>query len=76
MKIEEMNKKTINELQNLLRERREDLRRLRFDLAASNLKNIQEIKKTKKDAARILTVLNRRPKVEGRKLHDVSKIKS
>ncbi len=64
MKTGEFDKKTTNELQNLLRERRENLRQLRFKLTANNLKNIQEIKKTKKDIARILTVLSRMSKIE------------
>ena len=49
--------KSKNELRKLLDEDREKLRNLRFDLAAAKLKNVQEIKKLKKEIARILTAL-------------------
>jgi len=58
MKISEIKQKSKNELKKVLQERREKLRQLRFDLAAGKVKNIREIRSTKKDIARILTILN------------------
>ncbi|RLC38565.1 MAG: 50S ribosomal protein L29 [Candidatus Nealsonbacteria bacterium] len=50
------------ELQRLLREKRERLRQLRFDLAGGKVKNVREIRETKKDIARILTFLKLKQK--------------
>ncbi len=58
MKARELREKSQAELQNLLRDRRERLRQLRFDLASGKIKNVREIRQTKKDIARILTILN------------------
>jgi len=58
VKVESLRKKEKPELQKLLREKREKLQRLRFDLASGNLKNIRAIRQIKKDIARILTILN------------------
>jgi len=60
MKLEEIRSKNEEELHHLLLELRERLRQLKFDHAAGKLKNIQEIRQTKKTVARILTVLNER----------------
>jgi len=57
MKAEELRKKSKLQLQKLLKEKRERLRQLRFDLASKKLKNYREIRQIKKDIARILTVL-------------------
>jgi len=38
---------------------REKLRKFKFDLSQGKVKNIKEIKKTKKAVARILTVMNK-----------------
>ncbi|MCD6402446.1 50S ribosomal protein L29 [bacterium] len=57
VKVESLRKKEKPELQKLLREKREKLQRLRFDLASGNLKNIRAIRQIKKDIARILTIL-------------------
>lgn len=58
MKISELRQKTENELLKLLQGNRERLRALRFDLASGKIKNVREIRKIKKDIARILTLLN------------------
>ena len=58
MKIQELRQKNKSELQKLLQDSRERLRQLRFDLAAGKVKNVREIRKIKKDIARILTLLN------------------
>lgn len=57
MKAKEIRKKTKEELEKLLAEKRKKLTQLRFDLAAGKVKNVREIRETKKDIARILTIL-------------------
>ena len=56
-KIREFSRMQPRELQRLLREKRERLRQLRFDLAGGKVKNVRETRETKKDIARILTFL-------------------
>jgi len=58
MKIAEIRQKTEKELNKLLGEKREKLRELRFDLAAGKVKDIKDIRGTRKDIAKILTILN------------------
>jgi large subunit ribosomal protein L29 len=48
---------TVEELQKKLKEARQELFNLRFQLATGQLKNYKRIKEVKKDIARILTVL-------------------
>ena len=57
MKISEIKQKPKNELQKLLQDERDNLRQLRFDLSAGKVKNVRQIRKVKKDIARILTIL-------------------
>jgi len=57
MKIQELQQKPKDELQKLLRDNREKLRQLSFDLASGKVKNVREIRELKKDIARILTIL-------------------
>jgi len=57
MKIAEIRKKSGLELEKLLGELRRKLRALRFDLVSGKVKNIREIRKIKKNIARILTIL-------------------
>ena len=57
MKVNELRKKTKMEIQKILQDDREKLRQLRFDLASGKVKNVREIRKIKKDIARILTVI-------------------
>ena len=52
------------ELQKLLVEYREQLRKLKFDLAAGKVKNVREIREIKKIIARILTIVNSRINLE------------
>jgi len=56
MKIAELRQKAKGELEKILADSRERLRQLRFDLAAGKVKNVREIRKIKKDIARILTI--------------------
>lgn len=57
MKIAELRQKTKTELEGLLRDLREKLRQLYFDLSAGKVKNVREVRKTKKEIARILTLI-------------------
>lgn len=62
MRIAELRQKSKPELQKLLTEDREKLRQLRFDLASGKIKNVREIRKTKKEISQILTLLHQQPK--------------
>lgn len=55
-----MREKSDKELQKLLIELREKLRDFRFKVAAKQVKNHRDIRKVKKDIARILTILKER----------------
>lgn len=56
--IQELKTKPKAELLKLLREARGRLRSLRFDLEAGKVKNVAELRRLKKDIARLLTFLN------------------
>lgn len=57
MKTKEIREKTENELKKDLVELRNKSAKLRFDVSAKQVKNVREIRKAKKDIARILTIL-------------------
>ncbi|MDP1883917.1 MAG: 50S ribosomal protein L29 [Candidatus Moranbacteria bacterium] len=57
MKIKEIREKGIEELKKFLGEKREAVRKLRFDIAAKQVKDIREMRNCKRDIAKILTVL-------------------
>lgn len=57
MIIAEIRKKSKIELNDMLQSLRNKLRAFRFDLASGKIKNVREIRKIKKDIARILTIL-------------------
>ncbi len=57
MKTKDLRNKPKEELQNLLKELQKKLCDLRFCVAAKQLKKVREIRITKKDIARILTIL-------------------
>jgi len=59
-KIREFSRMSKGELQRTLPGLKEKLRQFRFDLVAGKVKNIREIRETKKDIARIMTILNRK----------------
>jgi large subunit ribosomal protein L29 len=63
-KKEKKNLKDLNmaDLQKLLLEKRNKLVELKFNLAAGKVKNIREIRETKKEIARILTFINLKSK--------------
>jgi ribosomal protein L29 len=57
MKIKEIREKNMEELKKLLNEKREAVRKSRFDIAAKQVKDIREMRNNKRDIARILTIL-------------------
>ncbi len=61
MKIKELREKTESELNSLLKDKKEALRRFRFEMAHGKVKNTKEAREIKKDIARIIT-LSKKPK--------------
>ena len=59
MKIKEIREKSENELKKDLVELRNKSAKMRFDISAKQVKNHREIRKAKKDIARILTFVIR-----------------
>jgi len=57
MKINELSVKTKEELKNLLGEKREELRGLRFKISTREIKGVRQMREVKKTIARILTLL-------------------
>ena len=57
MKVEDLRKMTVEELKEKEKELRKKLMELRFQNSVGTLDKPSEIRKTKKDIARILTVL-------------------
>lgn len=53
--LKDLGKKKDSELQELLAERREDLRKLRFEKISGAMKNPHEVQDLKRDIARLLT---------------------
>jgi large subunit ribosomal protein L29 len=60
MKTKELQQKSKSELQKILADSREKLRQLRFNLAAGKVKNVREVRKIKKDIAKVLTLLKQK----------------
>ena len=58
MKIKELKQKNKKELETLLSEKRNALANFRFSVSGSNTRNVKEGATTKKDIARIMTLLN------------------
>lgn len=57
-KIREFKRIPKKQLQQVLNEKKEKLRQLRFNLTAGKVKNVREIREIRKDIARISTLLN------------------
>jgi len=57
-----MKKKNLQteDLPKLLKEKRESIKDFRFKSVAGGLKNTKELRESKKDVARILTILNKK----------------
>ena len=53
----ELSQRPLPELENLLKEQREKLRLMKFDLAAGKVKNVDELRGLKKKIARISTYI-------------------
>lgn len=60
MKTKELQKLTDSELKKALEQNQEKLRSLRFDLASGKVKNVREIRETRKTVARVYTLLKER----------------
>lgn len=60
MKLTDLKNKTPEELEGALNELKAKMTKLSFELEANTLKDTSQIKKIKKDVARILTVLQRK----------------
>ena len=58
MKIKELREKNQEELKKLLAEKREATRKLRFDIASKQIKDKRALRNTKREVARILTLIN------------------
>lgn len=59
-KFAQLEKRTVEELKNLLEGNQEKLRQLRFDLAAGKVKDVKEVSRVKKEVAQILTLLKQK----------------
>jgi large subunit ribosomal protein L29 len=71
MEIKDLKGKDEKELQKLLQEKRDRLRQLRFELSQGKVKNIKEIRGTKKEIARMLTALkikDQKPKIKNKNI--------
>lgn len=64
--MHEFQNKTDSDLKKILAEKREALRKFRFDVAGSKIKNVKEALTLRKEVARILTALRGRD-IEARK---------
>lgn len=64
--IKKLSNKTPADLRKALGEAREELRTLRFDLAAGKVKNIQKAREIKKKIARILTFIKEKELKDGK----------
>ena len=60
MEFADLKNKTIKEMHDVLNEKREELRELRFKANENQLKNVRSIRKDRKLIAQILTLLNKK----------------
>ena len=58
MKAKELREKNINELKRELKEKKETVQQLRFDISMKQAKEHREIRNTKREIARMQTVIN------------------
>jgi large subunit ribosomal protein L29 len=56
-KAKELREKNIDELKRLLAEKREAIRKVRFDIVTKQVKNNRELRNNKREVARILTLI-------------------
>lgn len=64
MRMTDLAKKSVKDLEKLLKEKREELREFRFASAGSRTRNVREGRNTRKLVAQILTELHARSAVE------------
>lgn len=57
MNAKELREKNIEELKKLLTEKREFVRKMRFDIVIKQSKNNRDLRQSKRDIARILTLI-------------------
>jgi large subunit ribosomal protein L29 len=57
MKVQELRKKDKKELEKSVNDLRKKLSDLRFKFSSNKLKNVKEIRNTKREVARILTII-------------------
>jgi ribosomal protein L29 len=57
--LKELSKLSKDDLQKSLKEKQENLRVFRFDLAAGKVKDIRAIRATRRNVARIKTLINK-----------------
>lgn len=57
MNVKELRKRDKKELEKLVQDLRKKLSDLRFKFSSNKLKNVKEINQSKKEVARILTIL-------------------
>jgi ribosomal protein L29 len=62
MALKNIKEKSDKELQKMLKEHREQLRKFRFSISGSGTKNIRQGRNLRKEIAQILTELNSRNK--------------
>jgi large subunit ribosomal protein L29 len=60
MKIKELKEKSEKELNKMIDENREKLRKLKFDLSSGKVKNVREIRTIRKDIAKMFTLINKK----------------
>ena len=60
MKNKELMQKSEAELKKMIYLNKEKMREFRFDLVSGKIKNVNQIKKTRREIARILTILNKK----------------
>jgi len=59
-KIKEFKRLPKKELKRLLTEKKNALRQMRFDLTGGKVKNVREIRETRRDVARLMTMLKQK----------------
>lgn len=67
MRIKELRDKTEGELQQLLQEYTVSVREMRFRTALRELKNVRDIRKSRKMVAQVLSVLTERKNIQKKK---------
>lgn len=58
MKYKDLKEKTIKDLHEFLKEKREELRSLRFSVSSDQEKHVRKLRLVKKQIAQIFTILN------------------